>query len=28
VQLELETRGPDHIREVVQTLRRHDYPVS
>ena len=28
VQLELETRGPDHILEVVQTLRRHDYPVS
>ena len=28
VQLELETRGPQHIREVVQALRQHDYPVS
>lgn len=28
VQLELETRGPEHIRQVVDTLRRHDYPVS
>ncbi|MGH3665312.1 MAG: threonine ammonia-lyase [Egibacteraceae bacterium] len=28
VQLELETRGAGHIRRVVETLRRHDYPVS
>lgn len=28
VALEIETRGPQHIREVVDTLRRHDYPVS
>ena len=28
VGLEIETRGPAHIREVVATLRRHDYPVS
>ncbi len=28
VQLELETRGPDHIRQVVETLRRNAYPVS
>ena len=28
VALEIETRGPQHIREVVQTLREHDYPVS
>ena len=27
VQLELETRGPAHIREVIATLQRHDYPV-
>ena len=28
VALEIETRGPAHIREVVRTLRSHDYPVS
>ena len=28
VALEIETRGPQHIRDVVQTLRDHDYPVS
>ena len=28
VALEIETRGPQHIRDVVRTLREHDYPVS
>ena len=28
VALEIETRGPQHIRDVVKTLRQHDYPVS
>ncbi|HWB72547.1 MAG TPA: threonine ammonia-lyase [Egibacteraceae bacterium] len=28
VQLEVETRGPDHIRRVVEALRGHDYPVA
>ena len=28
VQLEIETRGPKHIREVIDTLRRNDYPVA
>ena len=28
VALEIETRGPQHIRDVIETLRRHDYPVS
>ena len=28
VALELETRGPQHIREVIDTLRHNDYPVS
>jgi len=28
VALEIETRGPQHIRDVVDTMRRHDYPVS
>ncbi len=28
VALEVETRGPEHIDSVVDTLRRNDYPVS
>jgi threonine dehydratase len=28
VALEIETRGPHHIREVIETLRRTGYPVS
>ena len=28
VALEIETRGPQHIQDVVRTLREHDYPVS
>ena len=28
VALELETRGPQHIREVIAVLRHNDYPVS
>ncbi len=28
VALELETRGPQHIRDVIETLRRSEYPVS
>jgi threonine dehydratase len=28
VALEIETRGPQHIREVIDTMRRHDYPVG
>ena len=28
VALELETRGPQHIKDVIETLRRADYPVT
>lgn len=28
IQLELEARGPDHIRQLITTLRRHGYPVA
>jgi threonine dehydratase len=28
VGLEIETRGPQHIRDVIETLRQHNYPVT
>jgi threonine dehydratase len=28
VELELETRGPDHVREIVQDLLQAGYPVE
>lgn len=28
VQLEVETRGPEHIRAVIETLAKHGYPIA
>ncbi|HUH08081.1 MAG TPA: threonine ammonia-lyase [Egibacteraceae bacterium] len=28
IQVEVETRGPDHIRQLVSALREHGYPIA